>query len=78
MKNKKHIIKMIAPIVVVILGLIYLGFYAFLGLMTSEIDAWAPWFIVPMAVCIAVGLIYVLIVRIKEIKKGEDDDLSNY
>ena len=73
-----HKKKLIAPIVItILLPLYYLGFAAFLILGTS----------IPLLVKLLAGLIplpiagvsiYVLIERIKEIRSGEEDDLSQY
>ncbi|MFO7887161.1 MAG: hypothetical protein R6U59_02500 [Eubacteriales bacterium] len=73
MKTKK----MLAPIVITILLLIYMGFFVWV------------WSIIPVPIwfkmiglIIPLGLIgvsiFVLIERIKEIRSGEEDDLSKY
>lgn len=68
---------MIAPVVVVVL----LSFY-YIALSRVLIALKAPAFVSISAgiVSIAVSalLVYVLIERIKEIRKGEEDDLGNY
>ena len=68
--------KMAAPIVVTILMILY--YIAYFGFLISLLPgAWKYALgIVPLAF---VGLmIYICIERIKEIKKGEEDDLSQY
>ena len=69
--------KMIAPIIITSLLLIYIGFFV-----------WA-WYIIPIpiwgriiGILIPLSLmgvsIFVLIERLKEIRSGEEDDLSKY
>lgn len=75
--NKKHMKKMIAPIIIITLLVIYIIVWS-LG-----------WSFIPLPVIFKIaGLviagaviaasIYVLAERIDEIKKGEEDDISNY
>lgn len=73
----EHGRKMIAPIIITVLVLLeVLGFALFPPLMGF------PWQVT--AVSIAIGLIIaavvvaVLVSRIKEIRSGEEDDLSKY
>jgi len=73
-----HKKKMIAPIIItVVLALYYIGY----GIVIFLIDT------LPLLVKILGGvvplfvvgaIVYVLIERIKEIKKGEEDDLDKY
>ena len=73
---KQHKKKMIAPIVVTLLMILY--YVAYFGLLISILEGvWKYLFgIVPLLFS---GLmIYVCIERISEIKKGEEDDLSQY
>ena len=71
--NKK---KMIAPIIVTIIMVLYYVVY-FGFLMTLLEGIWKYLFgIVPFIFTIM--MIYVCIERIKEIKEGEEDDLSKY
>ena len=74
MKTKAK--KMIAPIVVtLILVLYYVFFFVYLHEHLSGVPL-ILFGLVPLA--LAVGMILVCIERIKEIKKGEEDDLSQY
>ena len=69
--------KWIAPIVVTGLVLLYCGLYfGFLMWLLPWIFARIALGIVPLA--IAGVMIYVCIQRIKEIRSGEEDDLSQY
>ena len=73
---KSHFKKMIAPIVVtVIMALYYIVYFGFLIWLLDGVWKYALG-IVPLAL-IAVT-VRVCIERIKEIKKGEEDDLSKY
>ncbi|MEE0830237.1 MAG: hypothetical protein UIM26_02100 [Longicatena sp.] len=68
--------KMIAPIIVTIIMVLYYVVY-FGFLMTLLEGIWKYLFgIVPFVFTIM--MIYVCIERIKEIKEGEEDDLSKY
>ena len=68
--------KMIAPIIVTIIMVLYYVVY-FGFLMTLLEGIWKYLFgIVPFIFTIM--MIYVCIERIKEIKEGEEDDLSKY
>ena len=73
---KSHFKKMIAPIVVtVIMAMYYIVYFGFLIWFLEGVWKYALG-IVPLAL-IAVT-VRVCIERIKEIKKGEEDDLSKY
>ena len=71
-----HAKKMIAPIVITVIMLIYYALY--FGLLATVLTGVWKYVlgIVPLAfAAVSVG---VCIERIKEIKKGEEDDLSQY
>jgi len=75
---KKHGKKMVAPIIIIAIVALY---YIFFGIMINIFDG-IPLpvkilgTIIPLAF-IGVG-IFVLYERIKEIRSGEEDDLSKY
>ncbi len=70
--------KMIAPIIItVIMVLYYLGIGAFL-LMGPGIGTGVTAIIAIVSVLLSGVMIGVLISRIKEIRSGEEDDLSQY
>lgn len=75
----KHGKKMIAPIIISILIVLYYGFIAalifFLG---DEIPGIAKVLLVIIPLALSGVMIGVLVSRIKEIRSGEEDDLSNY
>ena len=71
-----HKKKMIAPIIVtVIMVLYYIVYFGFLVTLLSGIWKYALG-IIPFA--FSGVMIYVCVQRINEIKKGEEDDLSQY
>ena len=68
--------KMIAPIIVTIIMILYYVIY-FGFLMTLLEGIWKYLFgMIPLIFSII--MIYVCVERIKEIKEGEEDDLSKY
>ncbi len=75
---KLHRKKIIAPLVITILLVIYyMGFSAACILMKGlPLAVKLLGTIIPLI--LAGGCIYVLVERIREIRSGEEDDLSNY
>ena len=75
--KKEHRRKMIAPIIItVILVLYYVIYFGICVLIPIPLIAKLLFGIIPLllsGVCI-----YVLVERIKEIRSGEEDDLSKY
>ena len=71
----KKIRKMIIPIIITILVVIYLCFLAASIFVQSQGTAW---FIAVIPAAFSAAMIYVCVQRIKEIKGGEEDDLSEY
>ena len=71
-----HKKKMIAPIVVTILMVLYYVIY--FGILISLVEGIFKYAlgIIPIVFCGV--MVKVCIERIKEIKKGEDDDISKY
>ncbi len=68
--------KLIAPIIVTILAVLYfIVYFGFLFTLLTGIWKYILG-IVPLAMTAA--MIWVCIERIREIKKGEEDDLSQY
>ena len=73
----KHIKKMIAPIIIaVILCIYYIGFAIVCMAIPMAFIVKLILALIPLALA-GVG-IYVCIERIKEIRSGEEDDLSKY
>ena len=75
--SSKHRKKMVAPIVITVIFVLYYCFFAALCIvMPIPIGIRLLMGIIPLAF---VGvIIYVLIERIDEIRSGEEDDLSKY
>ena len=72
-----HRKKMIAPVGITVLFLAYLVVY---GMLLFFADVWHPVLLVlliPLA-ALGAGMVYVLITRIREIRRGVEDDLGNY
>ena len=72
----KHGKKMVAPLIVTVLAVLY--FILYFGLLINILSGiWKYAFgIIP--IIFALVMIKVCVERIKEIKKGEEDDLSKY
>ncbi len=72
-----HLKKMIAPICITVVFLAYLVFYIVLIVAGSAEVPALLLFAIPL-ICLGIGMIYVLLTRIREIRSGEEDDLGNY
>ena len=73
---KEHKKKLIAPIIVTALMVLY--YIAYFGFLISLIDGIWKWLLGIIPLALAVVMLKVCIERINEIKKGEEDDLSKY
>ena len=73
---KSHKRKMIAPIVVTVLFLVYFGLY--FGVIVYLLPGILKYLFGILPLSFFAVMIYVCIQRIQEIKKGEEDDLSQY
>ncbi len=73
-----HKRKLIAPIVIT--GLVVLYYIGFIILLTTTGQLPLGWLIAGSVIplCLAGAMVYVLLQRIKEIRSGEEDDLSQY
>ena len=69
--------KMIAPIIITFVFLMYLLFYGAL-VMTAALEHPLVILLGIPLVLLGAGMVYVLITRIREIRSGEEDDLDNY
>ncbi|MCI8670209.1 MAG: hypothetical protein HFI34_11950 [Lachnospiraceae bacterium] len=74
----EHGKKMIAPIIITVLTVLYYIGIISVFMVVNDISMTAKFLfsIIPLAVVSV--LIYVLISRIEEIRSGEEDDLSKY
>ena len=73
---KLHRKKMIAPIVVCIIMLFY--YVSYFGLLISLLNGVWKWLLGIVPVLFAAITVKVCIERILEIRKGEEDDISQY
>ncbi len=76
-KKRQHRRKMAAPVIITLAVIAYLLLFAGLCLFVENFNPFIlAWMIIPFA---GVGVaIYVLVERIREIRSGEEDDLSQY
>ena len=73
---KEHTKKVIAPILVTIVMVLYYVIY--FGFLISLIDGIWQWLLGIIPLALSAIMLKVCIERIREIKKGEEDDLSKY
>lgn len=71
-----HGYKMIAPIVITALTVAY--FVLYFGLIIGTVGGIAKVLLGIIPLALSGTMLYVCIERIKEIKKGEEDDISKY
>ena len=72
-----HKKKMIAPIVITVVFLLYLVIYGRFLLAAAEFSPVMLLAAIPLA-ALGIGMIQVVKERINERRSGEEDDLSNY
>ena len=77
MAKEHHRKKMAAPVIITIVFLTILAGYGTVYFM-MDLPTWAQLLLASILAALAVAMIYVLVGRIREIKGGEEDDLSNY
>ena len=68
--------KMIAPIVISVIIILY--YVVYFGILIALLDGVWKWLLGIIPLALSAVMIKVCIERIKEIKKGEEDDLSKY
>ena len=74
---KKRRTKMVAPIVITVIMILY--FVCYFGFLMSLMSGILQKLL--LGICpalLGIGMIYVCVERIKEIKGGEEDDLGQY
>ena len=71
-----HKRKMIAPIIVTIIMILY--YIAYFGFLISLLDGIWKYVLGIFPLVFSGVMIYVCVQRINEIKKGEEDDISQY
>lgn len=75
---KKHSRKLIAPVIISVLLVLYYIFIAAVFVTTDGIPTVAKFFMVIIPLALSGVMIGVLISRINEIRSGEEDDISKY
>lgn len=73
---KSHKKKMIAPIIITVIMILY--YIAYFGFLISLLEGIWKYVLGVIPLMFSAIMIYVCIERINEIKKGEEDDLSKY
>ena len=73
---KEHKKKLIAPIIVTAIVVLY--YIAYFGFLIALIDGIWKWLLGIIPLALSAVMLKVCIERINEIKKGEEDDLSKY
>ena len=73
---KEHKKKLIAPILVTIIMILY--YVVYFGFLIALIEGVWKWLLGIIPLALSAVMLKVCIERIKEIKKGEEDDLSKY
>ncbi|MBR3768828.1 MAG: hypothetical protein IKL10_11410 [Clostridia bacterium] len=73
---KKNFKKLIAPITVTILLILY--FIVYFGFLITLLNGIFKYILGILPLVFAVLTVYVCVERIKEIRSGEEDDLSKY
>ena len=68
----------IAPIIVAVLVVLYFIFYGYMATVIDGMPFVARIVFMAIPVVMIIVMIYTLIERIKEIRKGENDDLGKY
>ena len=73
---KEHRKKLIAPIVVSAIMVLY--YVVYFGILIALLDGIWKWLLGIIPLAFSAVMLKVCIERINEIKKGEEDDLSKY
>ena len=71
-----HKRKMIAPIIITVIMILY--YIAYFGFLISLLDGIWKYVLGIFPLVFSGVMIYVCVQRINEIKKGEEDDISQY
>ena len=74
MSSKKK--KLLAPIIVTVIMVLYYALY--LGILVTALDGFFKYALGIIPIVLSAVMVMVCIERIKEIQKGEEDDLSKY
>lgn len=69
---------MLAPVIITVIMVLYYGGISILFMLTEGIPLWAKLLMIIIPLLLVGVMIGVLVSRIKEIRSGEEDDLSKY
>ena len=75
---KKTTKKLLAPIIITVAVVLYFAFYMSIGFYISGMPGFIKFLIFTIPACFIILIVYMLFERIKEVKGGEEDDLSKY
>lgn len=75
--NDNHKKKIIAPVIITALFLLYLVVYLVAVILTMKFSPGMLLLSIPL-IALGIAMCYTLKSRINEIRSGEEDDLSNY
>ncbi len=75
--EEKHRLQIFAAVVIALIFILLFGIYAVIYLMTP-LPAAVKFIFAGLMAAFIIAMIVILIQRVREIKKGENDDLSNY
>lgn len=70
--------KLVAPIVIAVLVVLYLAGIAFIFVLDNDMPLFFRVLLIVIPIALAGVMIGVVVSRIKEIRSGEEDDLSKY
>ena len=73
---KRNLKKLITPIVVAAILILY--FIVYFGFLITLLNGYLKYLLGIVPVAFAAVTVYVCVERIKEIRSGEEDDLSKY
>ena len=70
--------KMVAPIIITVIFVVLFVAYAVMYFTFDELPLIIKLGFGGILIALAIAMVHVLVTRIREIKGGEEDDLSNY
>ncbi len=73
---KKNFKKLIAPIIITVIFILY--FIVYFGFLITLLNGYLKYLLGIIPIAFTAVTVYVCVERIKEIRSGEEDDLSKY
>ncbi len=77
-RRPTHRTQILTAILISVAFILVLGVYAAFYMLFDTFPAWLRALPVALMAAFAVGMVIILVQRIREIRKGENDDLDNY